>query len=602
MALTTKDVSIAKPVWKRVLRFLRPHRPQFIIALCCMVVFGASEGALPFLIKYILDGVFTEQSRDLLTAIPFILIAFAIFRATFDFGQQYFMTLVGHRVVRDIRNVLNSHLLKMSPGYFVRKSSADILSRITSDVLLVRGLLTDSISSVLRDSIRILALLASAVYLDPVLALIALVVFPLAVYPVYRFGRKMRKLSKRGQDAIGVLSGMLHESILGNKVVKTFLREAYERERFERGNETLTDTFIRSEKVRALTNPVNEVLASVAISGVILYGGFSVIGGTRSQGEFIAFLTAVFLLYEPFKKLSRVHNSIQQGLSGAERIFEILDTQPIVQESLEPVHLGSSNTIEFSQVSFSYSDLATSGEADRALHEINLRIEEGESVALVGFSGAGKSTFVDLVPRFIDPDEGVITIGGVNIMNTALSELRGRIAMVDQHTFLFHDTIFRNIAYGKPGVSHQAVEDAARAAYALDFIEGLPKGFDSVVGESGMTLSGGERQRIAIARAILKEAPILILDEATASLDNRSEREVQAALEQLAKGKTSIVIAHRLSTVRNADRIVVLSGGKIVEVGTHEELLTRGEEYSRLYALQFADGPEHVQTAPVIIN
>ncbi len=574
-------------LYRRVLKHLRPHRGTFFAALGCMVLYGASEGALPLLIKHVLDGVFDRRDEDFLKLLPILLIGFGLLRAFFDFFQQFLMSKVGHLVVRDIRNNVNDHLLEMSPGYFVKNSSANLLSRLTSDVVLVRMLLTDSAAAVLRDSIRIIALLIAAIYLDPVLAAIAFIAFPLGIYPVYRFGKRIRKLSKKGQDAIGNLSSLLQESMLGNKVVKIFGREDFERQRFQKENEELTKTFIRSDRNRALTGPVNEILGIAAVAGVILYGGYSVINGTRSQGDFIAFLASVFLLYDPFKKLSRMHNTIQQGLSGAERIFEVMDEKRDIQSPETPKTIPEKHDIELKNVSFRYQ-----GEDQRAayaLRNISLHVQEGEKVALVGFSGAGKSTLVDLIPRFMDPTEGQVLLGGIDLREFNLEALRNEIAMVGQHTFLFHDTIFSNIAYGKEGATREDVENAAKAAYAYDFVSALPDGFDTVAGESGLTLSGGERQRIAIARALLKDAPILILDEATASLDNRSEREVQKALEALEQGRTTLVIAHRLSTVRNADRIVVLQDGQIVEEGNHEELLKKEGEYSRLYALQFAD-------------
>ncbi|MBX7145561.1 MAG: ATP-binding cassette domain-containing protein, partial [Oligoflexia bacterium] len=430
-----------------------------------------------------------------------------------------------------------------------------------------------------------------------VLAGIAVLAFPVGVWPVYRFGRRLRKLSKQGQEEIGMLAALLNEAVLGNRVVKLFGREKFEQERFELENEKLTKTFVRSEKLRALTGPVNEALASFAIAAVVLYGGFSVMNGYRSQGEFIAFLIAVFLLYDPFKKLSRVSSVVQQGLAGAQRIFEVLDSEPSVSEPLQPIALAVGNSIKFENVSFRYREISPqAGGAERppALEDVELLIEEGTKVAIVGFSGAGKTTLVDLIPRFMDPTRGRITIGGVDISKVGLKELRQRIAMVSQHTFLFNDSVYNNIAYGKPSATREEVLAAARAAHAADFIAQLPQGYDTILGEAGLSLSGGERQRVAIARAILKDAPILILDEATASLDNRSEREVQQALEQLLRGRTAIIIAHRLSTVRNANRIVVMRDGRIVEHGTHDELLALSGEYAKLHALQFAaiEAPE----------
>jgi subfamily B ATP-binding cassette protein MsbA len=348
-------------------------------------------------------------------------------------------------------------------------------------------------------------------------------------------------------------------------------------------------TFIRSERVRALAGPINEVLASLAISGVLLYGGYTVISGQRTAGGFMAFLVSVFLMYEPFKKLTRINATVQQGLAGAQRIFEILDTPPTIQEPAVVQALPSSHEVVFEDVTYEYPRRSEDDGVVEALKNITLTIPESKKVALVGFSGAGKSTLVDLIPRFIDPTTGGVRLGGVDIRELSLTDLRSRIAMVGQHTFLFNDSVYNNIAYGNSSATREQVMAAAKAAYAIDFIERLPSGFDTIVGEGGMSLSGGERQRLAIARAILKNAPILILDEATASLDNRAEREVQMAIEALVEGRTTVVIAHRLSTIRDADIIVVMSGGRIVERGTHDSLLSQGGEYSRLHALQFRE-------------
>lgn len=571
----------------RIVRYVRPYRSIFIVALLCMVFFGATDGGIPFLIKYVLDDVFSNQDQELLYLLPLILVVFSVLRGLFEFGQGFLMAKVGHNIVRDLRNAINRHLLALSPDYFLVNSSANLLSRITSDVMLVRQFLTDSLAAIIRDVIRIVALLIAAIYLDPLLALIAFVVFPIGVFPVYRFGKKMRKLSRRGQESIGNISSLMHESIAGHRVVRIFGREQYEDDRFAAENENVNRTFIKSEMVRNIVGPINEILAATVISAVILYGGYSVIGGLRSQGEFLAFLVAVFLLYDPFKKLSRINNVVQQGMAGAERVFEILDTKPSIPDPVEPKPLSSSNDISFTDITFSYKR-----NERPALEAINLKIEEDQRYAFVGLSGAGKSTLVDLIPRFIEPQLGVIKIGGVDISTVSLADLRSRIAMVGQHTFLFNDTIYNNIAYGKPNATFEEVVDASKTAYAYDFVMQLPQQFETLVGEGGFTLSGGERQRLAIARAVLKDAPILIMDEATASLDNRSEREVQAALEALAKNKTSLIIAHRLSTVINADCIVVLKAGRIVEVGTHDQLLLRNGEYQKLYNLQFRDQRE----------
>lgn len=576
-------------MYKRILRYLKPHSRRFWAALALMVLFGATDGGVPFLVKYILDGVFTERNEALLWVLPALLIGFAIVRAIADFGQQFLMASVGHKVTEDIRNDVNRHVLSLSPDFFVRNSTAEILSRVTSDVLLIRSLLTDSSAAIIRDTIRVLVLLCSCVYLDPKLSILAVVFFPVAGLPIARIGKRMRKLSKRGQDAIGELAALFQESMQGHRVVKIFSREQFEQSKFEQGNHELTRTFIRSERVRALAGPINEVFASLAISGVLLYGGYTVISGQRTAGGFMAFLVSVFLMYEPFKKLTRVNATVQQGLAGAQRIFEILDTPPTIQEPAVAHPLPSGHEIVFEGVTYEYPRRSEDEGVVEALKGISLTIPESKKVALVGFSGAGKSTLVDLIPRFIDPTVGVVRLGGVDLRELSLCHLRSRIAMVGQHTFLFNDTAYNNIAYGNPDATRDQVLAAAQAAFAMDFIEKLPSGFDTVVGEGGMSLSGGERQRLAIARAILKNAPVLILDEATASLDNRAEREVQMAIEALVEGRTTVVIAHRLSTIRDADLIVVMSGGSIVEQGTHEALLAEGGEYARLHALQFRE-------------
>jgi subfamily B ATP-binding cassette protein MsbA len=579
-------------MYRRVLQYLKAHKAGFFSALLCMVVFGATDGVVPFLVKYILDGVFTNRDEKLLWILPGVIMGFAIIRAASDFGQQFLMARVGHRVTEDIRNDVNRHVLSLSPDFFVRHSTGELLSRVTSDVLLIRTLLTDSSATIIRDLIRLLALMGSCFYLDPTLSAIAIIFFPMAGVPIAKIGKKIRRLSKRGQDAIGQLSALFQESMQGHRVVKIFCREEYEQGRFEKGNHELTRTFIKSERMRAAAGPINEVLASLAISGVLMYGGYTVISGVRSSGEFMAFLVSVFLMYEPFKKLTRVNATIQQGIAGAQRIFEIIDTKPSVTEPTVSKPLPTRYDIEFKDVAYEYPARNGGDEMSLALDGISLVIPEGKKVALVGFSGAGKSTMVDLIPRFIDPSKGGVLLGGVDLRELSLNGLRGRMAMVGQHTFLFNDTIYNNIAYGNPSATRAEVEAAAKAAFAYDFIIQLPSGFESLVGEGGMTLSGGERQRLAIARAILKNAPILILDEATASLDNRAEREVQSAIQALEQGRTTVVIAHRLSTVQDADLIVVMSKGRIVEQGTHAQLLEKGGEYSRLHSLQFRENEE----------
>lgn len=581
-------------VYRRLLGYLTPYRKLFFGALGAMVVYGATDGAVPYLLKRVLDDVFGRQDKNMLHVLVGVIVVFAFVRSLFGFLQRYLAAQVGLGIIKDIRNEISQKLLHFSPRFYEQHSTGSLISRVTNDTLLVRSALTDATASVLRDSIRIIALLSVAFYLDPMLALIAFVGFPLGIYPVIRFGRKVRKLSRRGQDQFGGLTGLLQETIVGHQVVQAFSREEYEHKRFSDENERFTDTFLRAEKYGALSGPSNEIIGSLAIAAVIMYGGFSVISGVRTQGDFIAFISSIFLLYEPVKKLSRVNNTIQAGVAAAERIFEILDLTPDIQDKPNAVELDPHDAaIEFKNLSFSYADAYESSESSEekeyALEDVSLTVHSGETVALVGHSGSGKSTLVSLLPRFYEVEEGTLLVKGRPITEWTLKSLRDSISVVNQHTFLFNTSIRENIAYGKEGASLDEIQRAARAANAHDFIINLPQGYDTMIGEQGLRLSGGQRARLAIARALLKDAPILVLDEATASLDSESEGLVQDAIDLLMKGRTVLVIAHRLSTIRQADKIAVLKDAKIVELGTHDQLLAEEGEYARLYRLQFRE-------------
>lgn len=578
-------------VYRRLLRYLRPYYGRFFAALFAMTIYGASDGALPFLIKMILDKIFGGRQQEWLIPLAVGLVAFAVIRGYFGFIQKYYSACVGLDIVKDIRNDLNRHLLRMSPAFFSRNQTGSLISRVTNDSLLVRMALTDAVSSLIRDSIRVAALVAAAVYLDPILALIALVGFPLGFYPVIRFGRRIRRLSKTGQDQFGGLTSVLQETIVGHKVVQSFSGQQREAQRFDGENERLTDTLKKAEKYGALSGPTNETVATLAVAATILYGGFSVISGVRTQGDFLAFITSMFLLYEPVKKLSRLNTIIQNGMAAAERIFEVLDAEPDIYERPDAVPLTPEQDfcVRYEEVWFAYPGRQAADEREWVLKDVSLEIGSGQMLALVGMSGGGKSTIADLLPRFYDPIRGSVSIGGRDVRDFTLESLRDAVATVGQHTFLFNDSVYNNIRYGRPDASRQEVEQAARAANAHVFIEKLPAGYDTVIGEQGLSLSGGERQRVAIARALLKDAPILVLDEATAALDSESELLVQEAIDRLMKGRTVLVIAHRLATIRRADTIAVVVGGRIVERGTHRELLSRRGEYEKLHRIQTAD-------------
>jgi subfamily B ATP-binding cassette protein MsbA len=458
-------------------------------------------------------------------------------------------------------------------------------------VALDRSTVTDAVTSVFKDLTRLIGLVVVAVYMDWMLAVLAVCLFPVAALPIRYFSAQLRATSRRQQETLGRLNAMLHENIQGNRVVKAFGQEAYEQRRFAEQDRRLFQIAMRASRIRSL--PITEVLAGIAVAGIIWYGGSSVIHGSRTQGAFIAFIITLFLLYEPFKRLVRTNYTIQQGLAGAERVFELLDTPAqVVDRPDARVLEGVRDAIEFHDVSFAYEP------GEPVLRNIDLRIPVGQVVALVGMSGGGKSTLADLIPRFYDVTSGRITLDGRDVRELTLRSLRAHIAVVTQFTFLFNDTIRANIAYGDPTVGDDEIEAAARAANAHQFIAELPHGYETAIGDLGVRLSGGQRQRLAIARALLKNAPILILDEATSALDTESEGLVQEALERLMANRTTLVVAHRLSTVRRADRIVVLVRGEIVESGTHEELLAREAEYRKLYELQFRDVEVPEATAP----
>ncbi len=585
---------------RRLLGYLHPHRKRFFLALGTMVIFGATDGAVPFVLRYVLDDIFGSHDKNMLWLLVSMIVLFGFIRAVFGFLQRYLSLSVGLMIVEDLRNEISDKLLQLSPGFYSAHSTGSLLSRMTNDTLLIRRGLTDGAVSILRDGIRVIALLAAALVLDPFLGVIAFFVFPLAILPIVKFGKKVRRLSRAGQEQLGGLTAILHNNIMGHKVVQAFCAEDHERQRFVDENARSTNNFLRAGKYGALSAPVNEILASIAIAVIVVYGGLSVIGGVRTQGDFVAFITAVLLLYEPLKKLSRVNTTIQTAVAAADRVFEVLDVELEITDSAASMVLSTASPkIEYQSVSFRYpavsdedsalssTPLEVSQEDTWALSNVSLKLESGQTVALVGSSGGGKSTLVQLLPRFYDAELGEILIDGNDIRNYSLESLRQHISIVDQHTFLFDESFSYNISYGRFDATQEEVIAAAKAAHADEFIRELPNGYETMIGEQGVRLSGGQRARIAIARALLKDAPILILDEATASLDSESEKLVQEAIERLLVNRTVLVIAHRLSTIQNADTIAVLSKGKIVEQGTHQELIELSGEYQRLHALQF---------------
>lgn len=571
---------------QQLLVYLRDQWAKLILAMICMLVVAATTSATAFIVKPVLDDVFLNKNEFMLKLMPLLIMIIYLLRGAGMYGQDFLMHYVGETVIKKLRDSLYDRIIDLPLSFFQSQKTGGLMSRITYDVNIIKNMVSRAITGALRDVFTILGLIGVIFYRDWQLALIAIFVLPGAFFPVVEFGRRVRRFSTRSQESMGDLNAFLHETFAGNKIVKAFGMESYEKQNFYKKNQKVFRFEIKSIRARALTSPVMEVFGGIGIALVIWYGGYGVINGTSTPGTFFSFMTAVMLLYPPVKKLSKLNNSVQQGLAAADRIFEILETESDIKEPAVPATLPrQTHRIAFENVSFAYN-----GDAP-VLQDINLTVTPGEILALVGASGGGKTTLVNLIPRFHDVSAGAVKIDGIDIRDISIENLRREIAIVTQEPILFNDTIRVNIAYGNTAASDREIEAAADAAYILNFIRSMPNGLDTNIGELGNRLSGGEKQRMCIARALLKDAPVLILDEATASLDTESERLVQKALENLMQGRTSFVIAHRLSTVHYAHRIIVLAGGQIVEEGTHSELLARKGEYYNLYRMQFAEAP-----------
>ena len=571
-----------KKILARVYDALKPYQSKLIISMIAMAGVALCTGAQTYMVKDLLDKIFIEKNEFYLYSLTIIVVFVFAIKGIFYYTYHFLLEKVGLSVIKDYRARIFEHIHVQPLSFFHNYPTGTLISRVVSDVTLMQQAVSSALVGVLRDFFSIVVLMGVVFYLNWKLALFCFLILPVAAFPIVRFSKIFRRLSTKAQEETAQVSNMLYETITGNRIVKAFNMEGHENKRYNNQLGKLFEVTVQDAKFRCLQHPLMEFIGGVAIALFIWFGGKLVIGGVMTVGEFFALMTSLIVAYDPVKRIGKVNSTVQQGLAAATRVFAILDIVPAISNRPGAAELPPfRKSIEFKRVSFKYED------DTEALSDINLVVPAGQTLAIVGHSGGGKTTLTNLVPRFLDVSDGAIEIDGCDIREVTMRSLRDCIAMVTQQTILFNDTVRNNIGYGSFERSEQDLIQAADAAHALKFIKELPQGFDTIIGEGGARLSGGERQRISIARALLKNAPILILDEATSALDTESEREVQSALENLMRNRTTFVIAHRLSTIKNADRIIVVKNGRIVEDGTHDELISRQGEYEQLYTMQY---------------
>jgi ATP-binding cassette, subfamily B, bacterial MsbA len=616
-------------IW-RLLLYIRPYALYSLVSVVLMAVVGAMAAFRILLVKPIFDNVLSPNAppglvlvfriphtafdinlqrflpsyfHNAWTVVAVALVGSAFLKSVCDYFGTYLVNRAGFGMITDLRNDLYDAVLRRSVGFFQKHTTGTLLSTLINDIEKVQFAMSSVLSDFLQQTFTLIFTAIAVVIVGGKLAWVLLLFVPVVILSARRIGRRVRQTTRKGQDKLAEIQEILHETITGNRIVKAFGMELWEMNRFRRAARRLFDANLKSVSVQAISSPLMDWIASIAIALLLLLGRQSILHQQMTAGSFITFLIAVFTLYEPVRKFAAFYNSFQQALGASEEIFKFMDAVDDVQEKKRAFVLnGFSEEIRFEDVGFAYE---SDGEIKQVLHDINLTVQPGEVIAFVGPSGAGKSSLVNLIPRFFDVNEGRILLDGHDLRDVTIASLREQIGKVTQETVLFNDTVRNNIAYGQPDVAMSRVEEAARMALAHDFILNMPDGYNTKIGEKGTRLSGGERQRLAIARAILKNAPILILDEATSALDMESEQFVQAALANLMQGRTVFVIAHRLSTVRRASRIAVIEQGEITEIGTHEELMQHSGTYRRLYNMQFSDDDVVVTTnedAPLVVG
>ena len=561
--------------------YLAPHRLAFISAMLLMTFAAAMRGIFAHTLQLVVDGMMQKRGMLYMEEVSAFIVIIFVARGISTYLHTIIMNKVGQGIVKRVQQDMYQHMLKADLAFFHANASGSLVSRVINDVTVMRQAVAECLLNSFRGGLELMFLIGVMFYQDWHLSLVVFIIFPISAFYVSRMGRRLRKISSNTQNATADFSALLQQTLQGIRHVKAYGNEAKEYDRVKGLTEAIYRLTVKTIRVAAITGPFMEILSAVATASLVVYGYWQFEHGYNTPGDLVAFITAFLLAYDPMKRMAKVNAQFQAGLAASERVFTLLDVEPKIIDHVNAINLQADQYgVRLGEVKFTYAD------GTKALNGLSLDVPHGQTIAIVGPSGAGKSTIINLIPRFYDVQSGHITVGGTDIRHLTLTSLRSKIALVSQETALFDDSVRANIAYGKPSATDAEIQAAAQSAFADGFISQLPQGYDTIVGEHGVKLSGGQRQRIAIARAMLRNAPILLLDEATSALDNESERAVQQALKQLQQGRTTIVVAHRLSTIVDADQIIVLEHGVAVERGTHNELLAKQGVYAKLYGLQ----------------